>query len=245
MRRTRRPSLVEQVRTGLLDDIRSGRLAHGAKLPNEYDLAEQYHVSRATMREAIQGLLETGHLSRQRGTGTFVAAAPSRHALDTTVSYTAMIREAGHEPSETVLHTDLRAPTAGEAQRLAIGEEDRVVEIERIRYGDGRPLIYSRDRIPEAVLGDTSTEMLGNSLYVVLEWAGHEVVRATAHLMPTTANAKLSRLLEVKPRTPLLHIRQTDRDAAGRAVMLSDEWHVADAFELIVNRRERSAASDE
>jgi DNA-binding GntR family transcriptional regulator len=39
------------------------------------------------------------------------------------------------------------------------------------------------------------------------------------------------------PRTALLHIRQTDHDADGLPVMLSDEWHVADAFDLIVNRR--------
>ena len=31
--------------------------------------------------------------------------------------------------------------------------------------------------------------------------------------------------------------RVVDYDARGRAVMLSLEWHVADAFELIVNRR--------
>jgi GntR family transcriptional regulator len=237
MRRVRQPSLVEQVRSGLLEDIRGGRLAVGDKLPNEYELAAQFAVSRATVREAIQGLLETGHLARQRGNGTFVAPTPSRHALDSNVSYTAMIREAGHEPSETVLHTQFRAPTPTEAERLGIGEEDRVVEVERIRFGDGRPLIYSRDRIPEAVLGATDPELLGNSLYVVLEWAGHKVTRATAHLKPVIANTRLARLLQISTRTPLLHIRQTDHDADGRAVMLSDEWHVADAFELIVNRR--------
>ena len=55
--------------------------------------------------------------------------------------------------------------------------------------------------------------------------------------MPTVADAKLGRLLAVKRGTPLLHIDQVDYDAGGRAVMLSHEWHVADAFELIVNRR--------
>ena len=237
MRRVRQPSLVEQVRTSLLEDIRSGRLAVGDKLPNEYELADQFAVSRATVRESIQGLLEAGHLTRQRGNGTFVAPAPSRHALDTTVSYTAMIREAGHEPSETVLRTLFRAPTPTEADRLGLTLDERVVEVERIRFGDGRPLIYSRDRIPETVLGTTDTDLLGNSLYVVLEWAGHKVTRATAHLKPITANAKIARLLQIRPRTPLLHILQTDQDADGRPVMLSDEWHVADAFDLIVNRR--------
>lgn len=237
MRRVRQPSLVEQVRSGLLDDIRSRKLVVGDKLPNEYELAEQFAVSRATVREAIQGLLEIGHLARQRGNGTFVAPAPSRHALDSNVSYTAMIREAGHEPSETVLHTLFRAPTQSEAEHLGLAAEDRVVEVERIRFGDGRPLIYSRDRIPEKVLGDIDPDLLGNSLYVVLEWAGHKVTRATAHLKPVVANAKLARLLQIQTRTPLLHILQTDHDADGNPVMLSDEWHVADAFELIVNRR--------
>ena len=54
---------------------------------------------------------------------------------------------------------------------------------------------------------------------------------------PTLADDELSRLLEVERGAPLLHIDQVDYDARGRAVMLSLEWHVADAFELIVNRR--------
>ncbi len=44
-------------------------------------------------------------------------------------------------------------------------------------------------------------------------------------------------MLEVKRGAPLLHIDQVDYDTNGHAVMLSLEWHVADAFELIVNRR--------
>ena len=56
-------------------------------------------------------------------------------------------------------------------------------------------------------------------------------------LVPVVADERLAGLLDVAPGAPLLHIDQTDRDEAGRAVMLSEEWHVADAFELIVNRR--------
>ena len=85
-------------------------------------------------------------------------------------------------------------------------------------------------------------EALDSSLYEILNEAGHAVVRARAELIPTLADAKLSRLLEVTRGTPLLHIDQVDYDARGRAVMLSQEWHVADAFELIVNRRTLSAA---
>jgi DNA-binding FadR family transcriptional regulator len=46
----KRPSLVEEVREGLLGDLTSGKLAPGAKLPNENDLAERFAVSRSTIR---------------------------------------------------------------------------------------------------------------------------------------------------------------------------------------------------
>jgi GntR family transcriptional regulator len=232
---TRRPSLVDQVRQGLLEDLVSGKLAPGAKLPNENEIGDRFGVSRATVREAVLGLMEAGYLARRHGSGTYVTKIPrSRHALDSTVSYTAMIREAGHEPGVTVISQATRDATPEEAELL---ETQSVLELERVRLADRRPVIYSRDRIACALLEGTPQDALRRSLYAVLADAGHEVRRATAELLPVIADAKLARALEVKRGAPLLHIDQVDYDARGRAVMLSLEWHVADAFELIVNRR--------
>jgi GntR family transcriptional regulator len=245
MTTAKRPSLVDQVRQGLLDDLVAGRLAPGEKLPNENDLAERFAVSRATVREAVLRLLEAGYLARRHGSGTYVTKAPrSRHALDTTVSYTAMIREAGHEPGETVLTKLVRDPDEDERTALDLPEGESVLEVERVRLADRRPVIYSRDRIPAALLKGVSDEALESSLYALLDSAGHPVRRASAELLPTLADAKLSRLLEIKRGTPLLRIDQVDYDARGRAVMLSLEWHVADAFELIVNRKSSGSPTE-
>jgi GntR family transcriptional regulator len=241
----KRPSLVDVVRHGLLDDLMNGTLEPGAKLPNENELADRFSVSRATVREAVLLLEQAGYLSRRHGSGTYVTNAPrSQHALDTTVSYTAMIRDAGHEPSETVLEKVLRIADEPERGLLGLMPGEHVVEIERVRLADGRPVIYSVDRIPEALLGELAAEALDSSLYLILGSVGHAVVRATAELLPTLADAKLAGLLEVKRGSPLLHIDQVDYDARGRAVMLSQEWHVPDAFEVIVNRRSSPIADD-
>ena len=139
MTATRRTSLVEQVRRGLLDDLVSGKLAPGAKLPNENEIGERFGVSRATVREAVLRLMEAGYLARRHGSGTYVTKAPrSRHALDSTVSYTAMIREAGHEPGISVLAKLARQATAEEREQL---EAETVIELERVRLADGRPVI--------------------------------------------------------------------------------------------------------
>jgi GntR family transcriptional regulator len=241
----RRPSLVEQVRQGLLEDLMSGKLVTGDKLPNEDRIAERFSVSRATVREAVLRLLEAGYLTRRHGSGTYVTKTPrSRHALDTTVSYTAMIRDAGHTPGETVIAKAVRTPTEHERVVLGLTADDRVHEVERVRLADDRPVIYSRDRIPAALLNGISEDALDSSLYVILDTAGHPVFRASAELLPTLADERLSELLEVECGTPLLHIDQVDYDARGRAVMLSLEWHVADAFELIVNRRASPGSAD-
>jgi GntR family transcriptional regulator len=238
----RRVSLVDQVRQGLLEDLLGGTLEPGEKLPNEDKLAERFAVSRATVREAVLGLLEAGYLIRRHGSGTYVTSAPrSRHALDATVSYTAMIRDAGHEPGETVIRKGVRAATELEHTLLGLADAEAVMELERVRLADRRPVIYSRDRIRASLLQGVADEALDSSLYEILNEAGHAVVRARAELIPTLADAKLSRLLEVTRGAPLLHIDQVDYDARGRAVMLSQEWHVADAFELIVNRRASAA----
>jgi DNA-binding GntR family transcriptional regulator len=240
----KRPSLVDQVREGLLDDLMAGTLEPGAKLPNEDQLADRFAVSRATVREAVRGLQEAGYLARRHGSGTYVMSSPrSRHALDATVSYAAMIRAAGHQPSETVITKSVRPSTPLERELLHLIDGARVVEIERVRMADGRPVIYSRDFIPEALLGAAAAGPLDSSLYVILDAAGHAVRRATAELMPTLANEELAKLLSIELGTPLLHIDQVDFDEGGRPVMLSHEWHLADAFELTVNRR--SSASDD
>ena len=164
MSTTKRPSVVEQVRTGLLDDLIAGKLAPGDKLPNENEIGERFGVSRATVREAVLGLMEAGYLARRHGSGTYVTSAPrSRHALDTTVSYTAMIRDAGHAPRETVITKGLREPT--DEERLALGlngDGSRVMEVERVRLANRRPVIYSRRPDPRGaarrrVLRPTST----------------------------------------------------------------------------------------
>ena len=54
-------------------DIRSGKYGLGSALPSEPRLAEDYGISRQTLRQALQSLEDEGYLIRQQGRGTFVA----------------------------------------------------------------------------------------------------------------------------------------------------------------------------
>jgi len=65
-------ALYVQVRETLRDQIKTGVLEPGQKLPSEDDLAAQFGVSRMTVRQGISDLTDEGMLYRRRGRGTFV-----------------------------------------------------------------------------------------------------------------------------------------------------------------------------
>lgn len=123
----------------------------------------------------------------------------SRHAIDATVYYTAMIRETGHEPGEIVIDKAVRAPSATERKLLDMAPDAEVLEVERVRLAGRRRVIYSRDRIPQRLISALDDNQLNGSLYVALDWAGHAVARASAQLIPTVADPTLAQLLEISP----------------------------------------------
>ena len=65
-----------QLKELLLQEIRNGRFQPGCRIPSERDIAERYGISRASVRESISELLNSGLLFRTVGKGTFVASGP-------------------------------------------------------------------------------------------------------------------------------------------------------------------------
>jgi GntR family transcriptional repressor for pyruvate dehydrogenase complex len=66
-------NLAEQVIARLANDIRSGRLAPGARLPTEQALSSALGVSRTVVREAVAALRADGLVVTRRGSGAYVA----------------------------------------------------------------------------------------------------------------------------------------------------------------------------
>jgi GntR family transcriptional regulator len=64
--------LYRQLADILLENIRSGSLAPGEKIPSETYLAEELKIGRPTVRQATELLIRKGILERKRGSGTFI-----------------------------------------------------------------------------------------------------------------------------------------------------------------------------
>ncbi len=75
--------LYKQIQEKIKNKIQSGELRPGDRVPSEKELAQQYHVSQITSKNALIGLADEGIVERIKGKGTFIkknnkysAAAP-------------------------------------------------------------------------------------------------------------------------------------------------------------------------
>jgi GntR family transcriptional regulator len=144
-------------------------------------------------------------------------------------------------PGTARLHVYDGVASPIEAEKLGLAEGVNVKIIERVRTADGTPVIFSRDLVPPAVLGGRSDvlDRLGQgTLYTLLERElGVVVTRGSASIKPEKADRWLASQLRVPTGALLLYIAQVDYDESGRAVLMSHEHHLADAFEITVARR--------
>ena len=234
-----RPLLADVVRRELTRLILGGEFPVGSKLPNEDRLCERFGVSRVTIREAVRGLIEDGLVIRRHGSGTYVTRRPLiRNSLDVNYSYTEHFQSSGFRPGRKLVGLRTRSATEEDAEALAVAVGTPVREIRRVRTADGRPAIFSIDRIPaELLTAALDRSDYAGSLYRVLTDAGHPISHAEAILRPEVADKELARILDVSPGTPVQQLRQVDFDVAGSPVMVSDEWHVTSIIELRVYRR--------
>lgn len=75
-------SQVDHVAAYLEKEILDGRLRSDTRLPSERKLSEQLKVSRATVRDAIGGLVSRGLLTRRPGDGTYVVEQSDRRMAE-------------------------------------------------------------------------------------------------------------------------------------------------------------------
>jgi GntR family transcriptional regulator len=230
--------LVDRLRDELLEEITSSQMQAGTKLPTEGELSKRFGVSRATVREAVRGLVEAGYVIRRRGSGSYVAERRRMpHGLDSTLSYLAMIESAGAHAGMRVLDAAYQQSSKIDGG-LQLNRGEKVLAVERVRTADDRPVIYSRDRIPARLLEDNlDLHVLDPSLFALLRSAGHAADHATATLRAVASTSFTAKVLGVRRGKPLLYIEEIDYDRDGTPVMLSREWHVSEAFDVRINRR--------
>ena len=154
MEREKGQTSSEMVRDVLRSRITSGYYSRTGRLPAERNLAEEFRVSRTTIRTALASLASEHLLTREQGNGTLVNSSASGVSLhmDTTWEFTKIITSNGKTCTLRPVNLLYRLPTQEEAKILRVRENEQIVSIDRLFYADQIPVIYSNNLIPAKMI---------------------------------------------------------------------------------------------
>lgn len=217
------------------DAINSGRLAEGARVPSEPELARDFSTTRATVARALQQLVFDGAVVRRPGSGTFVAPRAVSAPLDPTRvrSFEEQLAAKGVPITYSVLSFEPREPTDTERTTLHLDAGENVYALERLRLVSGRKFSVER-RVISSELGTHITRvMLENySIHRILEeHLRLKVHRVEGRIRAGLAKADIARHLDIRPGRPVL-IRDYTLFTQDRRPLLSGESYYREDFQI-------------
>ncbi|CAM3095632.1 GntR family transcriptional regulator [Leuconostoc rapi] len=225
-----------QIHNQIKARIEAGEWVAQKRLPAERELSETFNVSRMTLRQAIQTLVDEGLLERKVGSGTYVAEKKvSERALGMT-SFTELMAATGRVAKTKTMSYKLTSPSASETMRLQLADGEEVLVMERLRMGDNEPILLERTTLPASLIATFSRRDLTESLYVTLEKAGIQPGRAEQTISATLANERLSELLQIKRGDAILNVRQVSFDQNERPFEYVRSYYVGERFEFTLAR---------
>ncbi len=216
--------------------IESGDITPGERLENEIEISERLGVSRPTVRQAIQALVQKDLVVRRRGVGTMVAERRIKRPVALT-SLHDDLESAGRQPSTAVL--SLEESAAGEelADLLGIARDEQVLRIERLRSAEGAPLALMENALPTRVLAapidKAALEAYG--LYHLLRNQGVRLQSAHEVIAARTATPREARLLQASRTATVLTMMRTAADAAGTIIELGRHTYLASRYSFEID----------
>lgn len=141
--------LYFQLKTIIMDEIKSGNYTVGSLIPTEKEFSETYQISRTTVRQAITELVQEGWLYRVKSKGTFVTQPKiNQDFIQKLESFNDQILRTGMTPSTRVLAFRKEKASETVAKSLNLKENDDVIYLYRRRCADREPIVTIETYLP-------------------------------------------------------------------------------------------------
>jgi GntR family transcriptional regulator len=201
----------------LAERIRRGDLGNRDRLPGELELAQEFSVSRGTVRQALALLQRNGLIETSTGAGSFVVYDGEQ--IDETLGWTDALAGRGVSTDPELLALG-RVELPRVAAKLGLDSADFLI-VERVRSTvAGEPISLERSRVPwrssfETVL---ASGLVDGSLNATLAAHGLEGVGGEEAMGVAVLGSHDAELLRRAPGTTFLETERTVYDEAGEIV---------------------------
>jgi len=227
--------LYHQVAGVLRQRIEDGIYPVGGKLLSEDELAAEFEVSRATIRQAVGELVMEGLVVRKQGRGTFVQAR-DKHVLQQRFrgSLGDLINESQRAKTRNVdVAHDVAIPLQI-AEALQLDSPQGTI-VKRTRTMDGQPFALTITYLPPD-LGKAITPagLRRKALMELLMDTGISLSSASQSIRAQLADLDVGAQIDVELGAAVLFVQRIVHDTAGRPVEYVRSWYRGDRYEYAV-----------
>jgi GntR family transcriptional regulator len=160
--------MYRQIAEDLRQKIEAGHLAHGAQLPTEFELREQYDASRNTVRDALKLLITRGLVETRPGQGTFVVEkidplvttlSPDPAGTES-VMYLSEVAAQHRIPETTAPRVEIQQAGGAILSELRLKEHTSVVSRHHQRFIDDMPWSLQTSFYPMNLVMDGARRLI-------------------------------------------------------------------------------------
>lgn len=222
----------------LSEGIAAGRFAVGTLLPTEFELCEQYGLSRYAVRKVLDQLQELGLISRRKNVGTRVEAMRPQAGFTQSIATVEELARFGAEHVRTVQSINEVVTDLALAQDLGCPGGTRWLHIACLRMEGGkkaRPICWLDLYVDPAYadIGElvrNAPETLASTL--IEERYGRRIARIRQSIEAVQIARERSDDLGAEAGSPALRITRHYLDAADQVFEISVSLHPADRFKF-------------
>lgn len=215
--------LYRQIAELITRSLDAGEWKPGEAIPSELELAARFKVSQGTVRKAVDELATAHLLVRRQGKGTFVATHSEER---TQFRFLRLAPDDGSAErlARKFLDCKRMRPSAEIAQALDIPTSQAVLQVRRLLYFRGAPVVLDDLWLPLALFKGLTEQRLSEyqgPLYGLFETEfGVRMIRAEEQIRAVAADPESAGLLEVAPGSPLLSVSRVSFTYGDRPVEL-------------------------
>lgn len=209
------------------------------KVATEYELMNQFNVSRVTVRSALQMLVEEGVIVRERGRGTFLRTNHPENWMGKLMGFSETIMESGSEPGAKVImkgHTSKLDTSTKESLNSA-----EAWQLKRLRTSGNVPIAIEHAFFPVEYQKYLENEDLATlAVYKYFEEdIGIYLQDAKQMISAINANPKEAEMLEVNTDVALLYIERTTYTETNKPIEFLKAVYRPDYFQYLIKLSRR------
>ncbi|WP_308557502.1 GntR family transcriptional regulator [uncultured Lactobacillus sp.] len=200
--------VAAEIRKRIQDNVYSTQ----EPLPDQEAFAEEFNVSRLTVKKAFDGLERQGLVYKQSGLGTFVTGnIPIKTDTDTPANaFTGLRNSLGKDKVKSqILHFSVEFPDAQMQKNLALERNEPVYNIVRLRLYNDKPFIIEHTYMPIKLVPDLDEKILLSSIYDYIHQKLHlKFGHAYRKIRAAKPNKYDVKYLDAKEDDPMLELEQ-------------------------------------